>query len=59
MKPYGTGLLLDPASFEMPAGVRRGATGGRQVDDLSNEHFAAALAPAAEPVPARSGQPAG
>ena len=58
VKSDGTGFLLDPTSFEMPAAVRRGATGGRQVDDLSSGHFAAALARDAEPVPDRSGQPA-
>ena len=59
MKSDGTGFLLDPTGFEMPAAVRRGATAGRPVDALSNGHFAAALARDVEPAPARSGQPAG
>ena len=58
VKSYGTGPLLDPTSFEMPAAVRRGATSGRRVDGPGNGCFAAALAPDAAAVPAGSGQPA-
>ena len=59
VKSDGTGFLPDPPGFEMPAAVRRGATGGRQPDDPGSGHVALALAPDVEPVPARRGQPAG
>lgn len=59
MKSCGTGLLLDPAGFDMPAAVRRVGTGDGRVDDLSSEHVAAAPDRDVGPVPARSGQPAG
>ncbi len=55
LKAHGKGFLLDATSFEIPPAVRRGATTGTlelpqapgvtwQLEDLSGEHFAAALA---------------
>ena len=55
IKALGTGLSLDPATFEAPAAMRRGATASAyrfphipevkwQIEDLGNEQFAAALA---------------
>lgn len=55
IKALGTGLSLDPATFEAPVAMRKGATVGMyrfphipkakwQVEDLGNEQFAAALA---------------
>ena len=55
IKALGTGLSLDPATFEAPSAIRQGATTSIyrfphipevnwQVEDLGNEQFAAALA---------------
>ncbi len=55
IKALGTGLSLDPATFEAPSAIRLGATTSIyrfthipevnwQVEDLGNERFAAALA---------------
>ena len=56
LKAHGTGLLLDATAFEIPPGMRRGATRGKirlpqqapgvtwRLDDLATERFAAALA---------------
>ena len=55
IKALGTGLSLDPATFEAPATMRRGATASAyrfphipevnwRIEDLGNEQFAAALA---------------
>ena len=55
VKALGTGLQLDMAGFEVPATMRRGATIGEfrfphlpavswRVENLGNEHFAAAVA---------------
>ena len=55
IKAIGTGLSLDPATFEAPEEIRRGQTVGTfsfthvpsvrwHVEDIGNEEFAAALA---------------
>ena len=55
LKALGTGLQLDVAGFEVPPAMRRGVTTGEfrfphlpavawRVENLGNEHFAAALA---------------
>ena len=55
VKALGTGLQLDPAGFAVPAAMRRGVTTGEfrfphlpavtwRVENLGNEHFAAAVA---------------
>ena len=55
IKALGTGLSLDPATFEAPSAMRRGATASIyrfthipeakwHVEDLGNEKFAAAIA---------------
>lgn len=55
LKAHGAGLLLDPTAFEIPPAMREGRTGGTvglpelpgvtwQVENLSNDHYAAALA---------------
>ena len=55
LKAHGKGFLLDATSFEIPPAVREGARAGTlelpqapgviwQLEDLSSEHFAAALA---------------
>lgn len=55
LKAHGKGFLLDATSFEIPPAVRRGAAAGTlelpqepgvtwQLEDLSSEHFVAALA---------------
>ena len=55
IKAIGTGLSLDPATFEAPKSMRRGANSGVHrfphipevnwyVEDIGNEEFAAALA---------------
>ena len=55
VKALGTGLQLDPAGFAVPAAMRRGVTTGAfrfphlpavtwRVENLGNEHFAAAVA---------------
>ena len=55
IKALGTGLSLDPATFEAPSAIRQGATTSMyrfpnipevnwQVEDLGNERFAAAIA---------------
>ena len=55
VKALGTGLHLDMAGFEVPAAMRRGVTTGEfrfphlpevawRVENLGNEHFAAAVA---------------
>ncbi len=55
IKALGTGLSLDPATFEAPEEIRRGGTVGTfrfahapsvrwRVEDIGNEEFAAALA---------------
>lgn len=55
VKALGTGLQLDLAGFEVPAAMRRGVTAGEfrfphlpevtwRVENLGNEHFAAAVA---------------
>ena len=60
IKALGTGMSYDPADFEAPESIRNGSTSGTyrfpritaiewQVDDLGNEHFAAALAREASP----------
>lgn len=59
LKAYGKGLLVDATTFELPQGVRYGEGRGTlqlpqlpgvlwQVEDLGNEHCAAALAHEAE-----------
>lgn len=64
IKALGLGFSLDPAEFEVPIAVRRGATTGTfrfpdrprvlwRVDDLGTDDFAAALA--LEPNPDRGG----
>ena len=55
LKALGTGLQLDMAGFEVPPAMRRGMTAGVfrfphlpavawRIENLGNEHFAAALA---------------
>ena len=55
LKAHGRGLPLDATTFEIPPGMRHGATRGRlrlpqepgvtwQMDELGTERFAAALA---------------
>ena len=55
IKALGTGLSLDPATFEAPAAMRQGATASAyrfphipeanwHIEDIGNEQFAAALA---------------
>ena len=55
LKAHGAGLLLDPTAFEIPQAMREGRTGGAvelpelpgvtwQVENLGNDHYAAALA---------------
>lgn len=55
LKALGTGLQLDMAGFEVPPAMRRGVTAGEfrfphlpavawRVENLGNEHFAAAVA---------------
>ena len=55
LKAHGAGLLLDPTAFEIPRGVREGGADGTlelpqlpgvtwQVEDLGNDHYAAAVA---------------
>ena len=71
IKALGTGFQLDPAGFEVPPAMRRGVTAGDfrfphlpavawRVENLGNEHFAAALAHERDPAPgaARTGSAA-
>ena len=63
VKALGTGLQLDLAGFAVPAAMRRGVTTGEfrfphlpavtwRVENLGNEHFAAAVAHERDPEPA-------
>ena len=63
VKALGTGLQLDLAGFAVPAAMRRGVTAGEfrfphlpeatwRVENLDNEHFAAAVAHELDPEPA-------
>ena len=67
VKALGTGLQLDMAGFEVPAAMRRGVTTGDfrfphlpatnwRVENLGNEHFAAAVAHEWIPRPAPGGR---
>lgn len=67
LKAYGRGLLVDATTFEIPPQVRGGLPRGRlelpqlpgvtlQVEDISGEHFAAALA--REAIPEAGTEPA-
>ena len=60
IKALGTGFQLDPAGFEVPPAMRRGVTAGDfrfphlpavawRVENLGNEHFAAAVAHERDP----------
>ena len=67
LKALGTGLQLDMAGFEVPPAMRRGVVTGEfrfphlpavtwRVDNLGNEHFAAAVAHERDPASRGEGQ---